>query len=489
VIEEKVIRGIPWTLLSSVSSRLITVLTVLALARLLVPADFGIVALAMIAVHLFNVLGTFGFNSVLVVRQDLDARGKGTILTLMLVSGALVALVLAALSPVAADLFDEPRLTGVLAALSTTVFLAGFVWFYETLLQRELEFRRRFISMLIQSLVYAGMAISLAALGAGVWSLVVGQIAGVAAFGVALFSLAPYRVRPAFDAGEAREALLVGRGFVLHGSLAIVEQNVDYITVGRILGATQLGFYSLAYRIGELPYLAIADPVARVTFPGFARMRHRGEDVGMPFLSALRSVALVTCPLGIFVSAAADPFTAALFGDKWLTMIGPLSVLGLWAAVRPVQATIGWLLNSIGEAWVMAWSSILVFLPLVPGLVVAAELGGITAVAWVMLADILLSVVILGLLVQRRGGVPVIAQSRAIMPVAVGCAGTWLVVWAVAQVMSASAPGLTLVACAVAAAATYAAAVSVVEPGLLRSALAQVKRALGRVPAPATNTR
>jgi lipopolysaccharide exporter len=488
-VEERMIRGIPWTLLSYAFSKLVTVLSMVVLARLLVPDDFGIVALATLAVQIFNVLGTFGLSGVLVVRQDLDRRGMGTILTLMLAFGALVALVLAALSPVIADLFDEPRLTGVLAALSTMVFLAGFVWFYETLMQRELEFRKRFMSLMVQSLVYASLAISLAALGAGVWSLVVGQIGGMVAFGIALWFLAPYRVRPGFDSGEARASFVAGRGFLLYGSLAVVEQNIDYIAVGRILGATQLGFYSLAYRIGELPYLAIADPVARVTFPGFARMRHRGEDVGMPFLSALRSVALVTCPLGIFVSAAADPFTAALFGDKWLTMIGPLSVLGLWAAVRPVQATIGWLLNSIGEAWVMAWSSVLVFLPLVPGLVVAAELGGITAVAWVMLADILLSLVILGLLVQRRGGVPVIAQWRAIMPVAVGCAGTWLVVWAVAQAMSASAPGLTLAACIVTAAATYAAAVSVVEPGLLRDALAQVKRALGRVPAPAAGSR
>ena len=483
------IRGIPWTLLSYAFSKLVTVLSMVVLARLLVPDDFGIVALATLAVQIFNVLGTFGLSGVLVVRQDLDRRGMGTILTLMLAFGALVALVLGALSPVIADLFDEPRLTGVLAALSTMVFLAGFVWFYETLMQRELEFRKRFMSLMVQSLVYASLAISLAALGAGVWSLVVGQIGGMVAFAIALWLLAPYRVRPGFDSGEARASFVAGRGFLLYGSLAVVEQNIDYIAVGRILGATQLGFYSLAYRIGELPYLAIADPVARVTFPGFARMRHRGEDVGMPFLSALRSVALVTCPLGVFVSAAADPFTAALFGDKWLTMIGPLSVLGLWAAVRPVQATIGWLLNSIGEAWVMAWSSVLVFLPLVPGLVVAAELGGITAVAWVMLADILLSLVILGLLVQRRGGVPVIAQWRAIMPVAVGCAGTWLVVWAVAQAMSASAPGLTLAACVVAAAVTYAAAVSVVEPGLLRHALAQVKRTLGRMPDPATNAR
>jgi O-antigen/teichoic acid export membrane protein len=175
-VEERMIRGIPWTLLSYAFSKLVTVLSMVVLARLLVPDDFGIVALATLAVQIFNVLGTFGLSGVLVVRQDLDRRGMGTILTLMLAFGALVALVLAALSPVIADLFDEPRLTGVLAALSTMVFLAGFVWFYETLMQRELEFRKRFMSLMVQSLVYASLAISLAALGAGVWSLVVGQI-------------------------------------------------------------------------------------------------------------------------------------------------------------------------------------------------------------------------------------------------------------------------------------------------------------------------
>jgi lipopolysaccharide exporter len=488
-VDERVIRGIPWTLLSYAFSKLVTVLSMVVLARLLVPDDFGIVALATLAVQIFNVLGTFGLSGVLVVRQDLDARGMGTILTLMLAFGALVALVLVALSPVVADLFDEPRLTGVLAALSTMVFLAGFVWFYETLMQRELEFRKRFISLMVQSVVYASLAISLASLGAGVWSLVVGQIGGMAAFGVALCLLAPYRVRPAFDAGEARASFVAGRGFLLHGSLAVVEQNIDYIAVGRILGTTQLGFYSVAYRIGELPYLAIADPVAKVTFPGFARMRHRGEDVTAPFLSALRMVALVACPLGIFVSAAAEPFTAALFGDRWLTMIGPLSVLGIWAAVRPVQATVGWLLNSIGEAWVMAVSSVLVFIPLIPGLVVAAELGGITAVAWVMLADLTASLLVLGIVAARRAGVPAVSQLRAVSPVAASCAVTWAAVWAVARAMSDTAPGLALAACALTALATYVAMVSVTEPGLLRHALAQVGRALGELPAPATNSR
>jgi O-antigen/teichoic acid export membrane protein len=356
-------------------------------------------------------------------------------------------------------------------------------------MQREFEFRKRFVAVTVSSIVYVVVALSLAVLGAGVWSIVIGQITATAASGAALLALAPYRVRPVFDRDEARESLAAGRGFLLQGGLAFLQQNADYISVGRVLGAAQLGFYSMAYRIGELPYYAIADPVARVTFPSFARMRHEGEEVAMPFLSALRMVALVTCPLGIVLSAAAEPFTAILFGDKWLPMVGPLSVLGIWAAVRPVQVTIGWLLNSVGAAGLMGVISALVLLAMLPGLVVAAELGGITAVAWVMLADITLSLLVLGFVAERRAGVPMVSQWRALSPIVVGCAGTWGVASAVVRAMSDASPGLALAGSALTALATYVATISILDPGLLRHAFAQVGRALGKLPAPATGSR
>jgi len=488
-VDEKAIRGIPWTLLTYALNKVISVATTIVLARLLVPADFGIVALATVVIQLVNAFGTLGLGGALVVRQDLDERGKGTILALMLGLGTLIALLIAALSPVIADLFDEPRLTGVLAALSTIVVLGGFTWFYETVMQRELEFRRRFVAITVQSVVSVGLAVSLAALGAGVWSLVIATIGGTVVYAAALLALVPYRVRPAFDRGAAREAIRTGRGFLLQGGLAFVQQNADYISVGRVLGAGQLGFYSMAYRIGELPYYAIADPVASVTFPSFARMRHEGEDVATPFLSALRMVALVACPVGIFLSAAAEPFTVVLFGDKWRAMIGPLSVLGIWAAVRPIQATIGWLLNSVGQAGIMGVISAVVLLPMLPALVVAAELGGITAVAWVMLADMILSLLVLGIVADRRAHVGVVSQWRAVSAVLAGSVVTWAAVSAVANGMSAAAPGVTLAACALTALGTYVAVVSVTGPGLLREALAQVGRALGRVSSPAANSR
>jgi lipopolysaccharide exporter len=484
-VEEKAIRGIPWTLVTYAGNKLITVGTTVVLARLLVPEDFGLVVLATVAVALFNAFRDLGLGGALVLRQDLDRRAQGTILTLQLGLGVVVAALLAALSPPIADFFGEPRLAGVLALLSINVLLGGYSWFYETVMQRELEFARRFAALTTQSLSHAVVAIPLAALGAGVWSLVAGQIASTAALGIALAALAPYRVSPSFDRNAARDAFRTGRGFLVQGGLAFIQGNLDYLAVGRVLGATQAGYYSMAFRMGELPFYAIADPVAKVTFPGFARMRHRGEDPGPTFLTALRLVALTACPLGILLSAAAEPFTVAVFGEKWLPMVGALSVLGLWAVVRPVQVTIAWLLNSVGEAMLLASVSAVAVVALVPGLLLAAELGGITAVGWVMLADMVLSMLVLGIFVARRASVAVVDQWRALRPVLVACALMWPAARGAAELAINAPAGIALTVSVIAGLAAYAGALTVLEPGLLRHAVGQVGRTLGREPVPA----
>jgi lipopolysaccharide exporter len=482
-VEERAVRGVPWTILAYAANKLVTVGTTLALARLLTPEDFGIVALAVLAVIALSFLRDLGLNGALVLRRDLDERAQGTMLALMLIMGTVLTAVLAAISPLAARLFDEPRLTNVLAVLSVTVLLGGFTWFYETVLQRELEFKKRFVSLSAQSLTYAIVALTLAALDAGVWSLVVGQLAGTVVFGVALVAVAPYHVVPRFDGEIAVDLLRSSRGFLAQGVTAFFQQNADYFAVGRILGAAQVGYYSLAYRLAELPYWAIADPVARVTFPAFARMRHRGEDVRSSFLSTLRLVALVSCPFGVVLSGAAEPFTAALLGDKWLPMVGPLAVLGIWGAVRPIQVTVAWLLNSVGQAGLMGVISVVVLVPLVPALLVAADRGGITAVAWVMLADMLVSLLVLGWFAARRGGVPVSQQARALAPVVLACVPAWLATRGAALALDDQPPLVALVASSLAGAAAYLAGVSVVAPGLLRKAAGQAARTLGRGPA------
>jgi PST family polysaccharide transporter len=479
-VDEKAIRGVPWTLMTYAASKGITVVATLVLSRLLVPADFGLVTLATLAVAVFNVFRDLGLGGTLVQRQDLDRRDQGTVLALMLAMGVLVALILVVLSPVLAGFFREPRLSGVLVALSPIVFIGGFNWFYETVMQRELEFRRRFVALVAQSLTYAGVAISLAALGAGVWSLVVGQLVGWVTQGLILVALAPYRVRPRFDPAVARSVLRTGIAWMSQGGLAVLQQGADFIAVGRVLGAGPTGLYSMAFRLSELPNLGISEPVAKVTFPSFAGMHHQREAVVRPFLQTLRLVALVAAPFGVLLSAAAEPFTLAILGEKWEGMIGALAVLGIWGAIKPVQATIGWLLNSVGLAGLQAVLSAVVLVPMVPLLFVAAHLGGIAAVAWVLTADVLVSLLLLFYFAGSRAGVPARLQLSALLPVAIALAVAWGVGRALSVLTAGLPVGLSLVLAAGGGAVSYLLVIHAVEPDALPRALGQIGRTMGR---------
>ncbi len=477
-MEDKAIRGVPWALLSYASSKLITICATIVLAHLLVPDEFGLVALASLLANLLNIFSDLGLSTTLILRQNLEREAMRTIFSLMLILSVGLATAVTALSPLIADAFGEPRLAGVLAALSPIVILGGVNWFYEAVLQRELEFRRRFVALAAQGAGYAAVAIPLAALGAGVWSLVVGQLAASALLAAVLVRLSPYQIRPGFDRRVAREIVSTSRGFMAQGGVAFLSQNTDYLAVGKMLGTTQLGFYSMAYRLAELPYLGIADPIARVTFPAFARMRQRGEDIRPAFLSGLRLVALVACPIGVLLSATADPFTRAILGTSWLTMIGPLAVLGVWAAIYPVQWTFGWLLNSLGLQGAVARISFSVLLVSAPALFAAAKLGGLTAIAWTMLGSLTLSLIPLMILARRRGELAILTQLGALWPVLIGIAASWAAARIVADAMAGQAAGIALVASVGTGIAAYAATLFVVAPRLLGGSLQQARRAL-----------
>lgn len=476
----KAIRGVPWTVASYGASKAVNVLTTIVLARLVAPEEFGLVALATLALNLLAFVKDLGLGGTVIVRQDLDRRALGTVLTLMVVVSALLGVVAAAAAPLLADFFREPRLDGVLYAMATLLLISGFSSFYEVLLQREMEFKRRFVALIGQSVVITAVSIPLAAGGAGVWSLVAGQIAGLAAFGVLAFALAPYRVRPAFERAIVPSLFGAGSGFLLQNVSIFARQNADYVVVGRAFGAAPVGFYSMAYRLSDLTYWAIADPVARVTFPSFAKTRSAGGDIRGSFLSVLRLVALVSCPLGVILSGAAGPFTEALFGERWAPMIGPLAVLGIWAAIRPAETTLNWLLNSIEQARVVGVFSVAVLAALVPGLIVAATLGSITTVAWVVLGDLLVSSVFMSAMVARRGEVPLADQWRAVAPIAVASVPAWAATRGVAGGLDGVSSGVALAASVAAGAATYLVALTALAPGLLRDGLRQVGRTFGR---------
>jgi len=433
-----------------------------------------------LTIGLLTVFGSLGLGGTLVLRQDLDERGKGTILSLMLAMSVVLAAVVALLAPVAARAFEEPRLRNVLMVLALFLLPSGVTWFYEALMQRELEFRNRFVAQMVQAFTYTGIGVLLAALGAGVWSLVAGQIVSAAAYAVALLWLAPYRVRPAFDRAAAAHGVREGQGFLVQVVTSFAAQNVDIVVVGRVLGAARLGYYSMALRLSELPNWVIAESVSKVTFPGFARMRSRGEDVRPAFVSALKLVAFATCPFGIVLSGAAEPITLVVFGEQWAGMIGPLGVLGIWAAVKPVRGTIAWFLNSIGQQALLGRISLAMLVLLIPTVYAAARFGGVTEVAWVVLAESVVATAALAWFARTRARVSLGRQWQALASVAFACPVAWIVCRAVAEATADAVGVVQLCAPLAVGLGAYLAMILLVDPQLPRHALGQARRMVGR---------
>jgi PST family polysaccharide transporter len=472
-------RGVVWTFLSFGSGKAISLATTVVLARLLVPADFGLVALALLLISLLTVFNDIGLGSVLVYRQEMSERAKGTILSVMVAMSLLLGVLLIATAPLVAEVMRSPKLPPVLDGISAVLFLSGPVWFYESLLQRELAFRSELISRLTQTLTFTTVAITTAVYGAGVWSLVAGQVSSNFVYMLALFGLSPYRVRPAFDRHDAVELLRQARGYVAQGALSFIQQNTDYVAVGRILGDGALGLYSMAYRLGDLTYWGIVNPVAKVTFPVFARKHSRGESLVHPYLSALRLVLLAGCPVGVLLSASAAPFTHVILGPRWLGMIAPLTALGLWAALRPVETTASWLLNSIGRPDTVARIGVALLVPLVPAIVLAAHWKGILGVAWVLTAHMLVSTFAMLVAVARRIDVSLQAQWRTLRPIALAGASAWLAARGVATALGDTGV-LWLGATVLSGLLVYGGLLLLLDRELVRDAVSRVRGALGR---------
>ena len=479
-MEDKARRSVPVSILSYATNQVLRLGATVVLARILVPADFGLFALTSLAISLLSIFNDLGVGPALVVARDLDRRTKSTALTLMIAASVLLAALLVALAPLVADLFDEAELDELLIVVAGSLLLSGPIWFHETTLQRELEFGKRFATKLAQTLTYIVVAITLAVLDAGVWSLVIGHVASYVAYLAALVAVADERIPPGWDSAAARRLAGSGRGFLAQDALEYAQQQSDAVAVGGFLGANQLGLYAMGFRFGELTYVGVADPIAQVTFPAFSRMRARAEDWRPSFLTVLHLVAFAAFPLGALFSGAAEPIVDTLFGEKWTDTIGPLAVFGVWAMLKPLEGTFGWLLNSLEQQARLATLRAIALIPFVPALMIAADRGSITTVAWVMVAHMAGLTIAVSLTVRARGEVPLRDQLRAVAAPAVGAVAAWLAARGTAGALDDAAPVIALVASAAACFAAYAAAASAVQPRLLPNALAQARRTLQR---------
>lgn len=310
-------------------------------ARLLSPAEVGLFAAGTVLTAFLAEFQEGGLRAALVQRQkDVEAAAE-TVFWATLINGLLMSLGALAAAPLIGLIFHDSAAGVIAAASAGGILLYSLANVPEALLQREFSVRRRLIVGPLLSITFATVTITLAVLGFGVWSLVIGTYASYLALLVAVWLLHPWRP------GTARASFALWRelanfGFPIIAAMvaAKLQQLVESVVVGRFLTTTALGFYRYGMRIARVPANAMIEIVAYALFPAFSRLADDPVRMRGAYLRALGWVALAAAPVTGLLFAIGEPLAVVVLGEPWRgagVAVVAMSGLGLGKALTSVS--------------------------------------------------------------------------------------------------------------------------------------------------------
>jgi O-antigen/teichoic acid export membrane protein len=395
--------GMMWVAWGSGAVGLLKVVVLVLLARLLTPADFGVVTAALVVVNFSLNFSQVGLGPALVQRPVLEPRHTSTGFLASTVFGLLLAAIMWLAAPLVAQFFRMDNLTPVVRALSIIFIISGVATVPESLLQRNLRFRliaNR--NLLAYAVSWLGVGVGLALLGWGLWSLVVAQLTQIFIRTAILLGASPPFLtgRPTWRSFVELMEYGVGQSITRMG--VILANQADNLVVGRWLGAAALGIYSRAYQLMQVPTGLIADVLDKVLFPTMSRVQDDSRRLASAYLRATAALVLLMLPAGVVAAVLAPELVAVAFGSRWQALVPPFQVLALGMVLRSGIRMSDSLSRATGRVYRRAWRQWLyaglVFLGAWAGLRwgvtgVAVGVLGALFINYLLMADLSLSVI------------------------------------------------------------------------------------------------
>lgn len=322
-------RGMLWAFGSYGGGRLLVLISTAILARLLTPADFGLVALALTFIAVLDGVSTLGLGQALIVQSDEELEDRAdTAFYWSIAFGLAASGLVAALSPLIASFFDEPEMIGISCALGANFFLRSLGITHYSLAQRGLNFRARTVAEFSDVIVRGLVGIGLAIAGFGAWSLVIGYLVGTISLDVAIWRLVPWR--PSLRSRREHLPRLLRFGGTLSAVqiVAAIGNTIDNLFVARVLGTNSLGIYSIAFMVPNLTVVNMSWVAQQVLFPALAT--HDRQRLPEAFLITVRYLWMFALPAALTLAVLAEPIVTIAFGDQWAQAVGPMRVLAIY---------------------------------------------------------------------------------------------------------------------------------------------------------------
>ncbi len=474
-LQRKAVQGVAWNAAGEWGRVLVAFLVFAALAHILAPRAFGLVALGLALVGVAKILTEQGLVDALIQREDPEPGHHDTVFwTLLLAGAALTGLVVLA-APFLATLLRDEALGPVLRWLAPLFVLHALVAVQEAVLKRDLDFKSLALRNLAGVVVGGGVALGLALAGYGVWALVAQQLAIGTTDVLVLWGASSWRPGLRASARHLRELWSFGAPVTLTNLLGYAREKSDDLIIGAVLGATALGYYVVAYRILEALRDLLTGVVGKVAFPAMSRLEGDGDAVGEMYLDTVGWTSLLALPAFLGALVVAPTLVPVVYGPTWtpsvpvvqVLLLAGLAYVALWP--RPALLAMGKPRWELMVAALEATLTVTAFL--------VAVRWGLVAVAAGFVASRFLTAPLVVSMLHRLTGLTWRDLGRSLLPSLLTSVPMALLVLLVTGAMPPLPGILLLVAQVVLGVAVYAVLLRVVAPGRFREGL-QVARNL-----------
>ena len=398
--------GISWNVVNLIANKGISIIVRLLLARLLVPEDFGLIAMIIIFLGLINIFVDFGLKNALIQRKrDTDTLLLNDSAFWFLLGGGVfwTTVFLLAGIPLMAWLYDEPQLKTLATVMGLSIILHSLSIVPEARLTRRMDFKSLVIAEAIATLTASAITISMAFSGAGVWALVVQQLSLSIIRSTLIWRFARWHPRWQFT-WQSLHSVMGFSGWMLGNQVVhYLRNNMDKALIGYLLGATSLGIYTLAFMLTETMRVQISNVIGQVMFPAYSRIQDDRTEIKRLYLNVIRYMTLTIFPIATLLILYAEPLILLLFGEEWIDATNPVQILALASMVFVLSGDPSAVLRGLGKPdlafLISLWNTVIVGLP---SLVIGTTYYGINGTAWAVVIHYLTSRVASQFFIRRE---------------------------------------------------------------------------------------
>ncbi|HET9114320.1 MAG TPA: lipopolysaccharide biosynthesis protein [Burkholderiales bacterium] len=379
-INKNMAKGAFWMILLRFAVRGIGLISTVFLARLLIPTDFGLVAMAMSIIGAVELLGAFSLDVTLINNQNAGRNHYDTAWTLNILAALIQGLLLFAVAPWVAHFYSDHRLILIIQLLALGTLIQGFENIGIVAFRKDLEFHKDFNFQLAKKIISFVVTMAMAFWLRNYWALIGGML--VSRFMGVLFSFLLQPYRPKLSLAVKNELFHFSKWLFINNLLFFANHQSASFILGKITGANALGLFSLSYEISNLPSTDLVAPINRAIFPGYAKMAHDLEMLRQGYLNVFSAIALVALPVCTGIALVADPLVHVMLGEKWLATIPLIQILAIAGLTQSLQTNKGSVFLALGRPRLLTLLAVFHAATLLPALVWGAMQNGVMGAAY-----------------------------------------------------------------------------------------------------------